>query len=568
MVSLRVPSSSLATAQRWVLHVGLFLLPLAYSWNTYDNWVLPKLLVARLVAIALLAILMLRALVEPALVLKRTPLDVPWVAFLASAALSTMFAANVNVAVFGIYTRYDGLLTLLTYSALFWLAIQTLNGPQEARALLRTFLASAYVVAAVAVVVDIGSSPTLGIVAHASGSLGQWNVLGAFLALAWPIALWELTAAGSRGARILAFNAVAVIGLALVLTFSRSAWTGALLGTVVLVAGFQLWSIRRFVLAAAMSVLVLGLLTAGLAAAGGGQFEQAVSDRAQTILHPDEWGPRLMIWQESLKVIAGSPILGFGPDNFGLVFPRFNSLYYKELIDKAHAETLQVAATQGLVGLGVYAWLLIALARAFWRGRRKPGAYALFGACVAYEATLQVNFTALGAALPFWIVAAAAMHQWGAVSATRPVEVTGLARLALPAGLAGLAVLTVTAVVVPYLADVSLRSAVLADRSGSGAEARAAARQALLLSPRESVYAVEVGNVAFERGDWATAGAAYSEAAQLGTYNPLVYRNLAFADRSLGLSTAAREAAVASYELNPSDPASQALLAQFGGLHE
>ena len=546
-----------------MLRAGLFALPLAYSWNMYDGWVLPKLLVGRLLVLALLGILVVRAIREPALVLKRSPLDLPWIAFLVSATLSSVVAANVNVAVFGTYARYDGLLTLLTYAALFWLAIQTLDGPEDARTLLRIFLAGAYTVALVAIVMDITSGPALGVAAHAWGTLGHWNVLGAFLALAWPLALWEVAAARSGSARVLAINAAAVIGLGLVLTFSRSAWLGALVGTTAFLAGIRVWSLRRLVLAVAVAVLASGLLIAGLAVAGGSQLELAVADRAQTMLHPGEWGPRLLIWHESLKVIASRPILGYGPDTFGLVFPRFNSLYYSELIDKAHAETLQIAATQGVVGLAAYLWLLAAMAMAFWRGRRTPGAYAVLGAVLAYEATLQVNFTALGAALPFWVVAAAAMHLWGAAPAGRPVAVSRPARITLRGGLAAIAALTLAGVVLPYVADASLQTAVLADRIGSTAGARAAARQAQLLSPRESVYAVEVGNIAFERGEWAGARDAYSEAARLGTYNPLVYRNLAIADQNLGLVAEAREAALASYQLNPSDPASQALLAQF-----
>jgi len=559
----RTTSVWLVEIQRWTLRVGLFVLPLAYSWNAYDAWVLPKLLVGRLVVIALVGILVLRAVRQPALVLKRSPLDLPWIAFLVSASLSTAVATSVNVAVFGTYARYDGLLTLLTYAALFWLAIQTLDGPEDARALLRILLAAAYGVAVVAILMDINSGAALGIAAHASGTLGHWNVLGAFLALAWPLALWEVAAAKSGYARALAINAAAVIGLGLVLTFSRSAWLGALVGTAAFLAGIREWSARRLVLAVAVPVLASGLLVAGLAAAGGSQLEQAVSNRAQTMLHPGEWGPRLLIWHESLKVIASRPILGYGPDNFGLVFPRYNTLYYSELIDKAHAETLQVAATQGLVGLAAYAWLLAAMAGAFWRGRRLPGAYAVLGACLAYEATLQVNFTALGAALPFWIVAAAAMHLWGVVSPARPLQLTRPVRIALRTSFAGLAALTLAGVVLPYIADASLQTAVLADRLGSRTDAMAAARESRLLAPHESVYAVEVGNIAFEGSDWAGARDAYSVAAKLGTYNPLVYRNLAIADQNLGLMAEAREAALASYQLNPSDPASQALLAQF-----
>jgi tetratricopeptide (TPR) repeat protein len=79
------------------------------------------------------------------------------------------------------------------------------------------------------------------------------------------------------------------------------------------------------------------------------------------------------------------------------------------------------------------------------------------------------------------------------------------------------------------------------------------------------VYAVEVGNTAFERGDWASARIAYGDAARLGTYNPLVYRNLALADRNLGLLSEGMAAARKAVELNRFDPANRALLAEFGG---
>jgi cytochrome c-type biogenesis protein CcmH/NrfG len=71
-----------------------------------------------------------------------------------------------------------------------------------------------------------------------------------------------------------------------------------------------------------------------------------------------------------------------------------------------------------------------------------------------------------------------------------------------------------------------------------------------------------VGNVAFERGDWSAARLAYKEAARLGTYNPLVYRNLAMADRNLSLKAEAIAAARNAVELDRFDPANQDLLAE------
>ena len=43
-----------------MLRGGLFLLPLAYAWNTYDSFVLPKLLVARTLVLALLVLVVVR----------------------------------------------------------------------------------------------------------------------------------------------------------------------------------------------------------------------------------------------------------------------------------------------------------------------------------------------------------------------------------------------------------------------------------------------------------------------------------------------------------------------------
>ena len=567
---------SLASLQRWTLRAGLFLLPLAYLPSTYDRWVLPKLLLARALVIALAAILAIRVLREGKVVVKRTPLDLPWLAFLASAALSTLFAINVNVAVFGTYSRYDGLLTLLVYAALFWLAVQTLEGSHDVRSLLRVLLASAYVVAGIAIAQSIvqslapvgpelqGTDALQGSIVRAYGSLGQWEVLGEFLVLAWPLALWECGVATSRVARMLALNAAVVIGVAVVLTFSRSTWAALLLATAVLFVGVRPWSDRRFLAAGVGALAGIAILVAVISATGGSGFLSAIEHRASTVLHPGQWDVRPLIWRDGLKVVASRPILGYGPDTFGLSFPRFNTVDYHVPVDKAHAELLQVAATQGIAGVAAYAWLLVVFAMAFWRGRTQPQAYALLAGAVGYEAMLQVNFTAIGSAFPFWIYAAAAMHSWNAVRSRREVKLAPPAATGLRMAIAALPVLALAGVLLPYLADSALRQAVVADQLGNPTEAASAANTARLLSPRESVNAVEAGNIAFEHADWKAARQAYTLASQLGTYNSLVYRNLAIADRELGLMPEALAAARAAYEIDRFNPLNQALLAQFG----
>ena len=217
----------LLAVERWFLRSGVFLLPLAYFWGTYDRYVLPKLVLGRALVIGLLLLFVARAMVTRTVSFRRTPLDLPLLAFIVSASLSTLVAYNRNVAVFGTYARYDGLLTILTYVALFWLSVQALAGPDDARSLLRVLLASGYVVAAAAIVQSIVDSATQGTLVAAAGSLGQKNVLGIFLVMLAPVAVRELLEADFWSRRILYLNLVAVLSTALVLSLSRSAWLGA-----------------------------------------------------------------------------------------------------------------------------------------------------------------------------------------------------------------------------------------------------------------------------------------------------------------------------------------------------
>ena len=562
----------LAAVERWFLRAGAFLLPFGFAWNTFDQYVLPKLMIARLLLLGLLVLFLARAALGGRVTIKRTPLDLPLLALLASAAISTVLAENQNVAIFGTYSRYDGLLTLITYAGLFWLSVQTLSGADEARTLLRVLLASGYLVAAIAILQSVGDSLRMGYFEYAFGTMGNSNVLGAFLAMVLALGLGELVAAESASARVLIVNVLIVAGLALVLSGSRSAWLGTALGAAIVVAGARRAGARlrvAFALAGIVGAMLVVALGAGLILHGGFEFERQLVARALTVFNPSQWGAsRLHIWQDSLHLIASRPLAGYGPDNFGLVYPRFETgdwgltnVGFHQQIDKAHAETLQVAATQGLLGLAAYLWMLVAFGRSFWAGRRSPGAVAVFAAFVAYQVTIQLNFTALASAFPFWIVVAAGVVAFGAATPARVVILPWRAPV-LTAGVlvaAGLAALAVPLVAFPYVADVQLRQALDA---GSPADAQTAATLAASLAPEESVYEVEVANIAIERHDLNAARVAYLEAIRLGTYNPFVYMNLALVDIQLGRRGEALAAAKSAVELNPFDPASQALVAQ------
>jgi tetratricopeptide (TPR) repeat protein len=316
-------------------------------------------------------------------------------------------------------------------------------------------------------------------------------------------------------------------------------------------------------------VVLAVALAVGYFVGGSAGLEHKLVARVLTVFDPNKIaGSRFGIWVDSLRLIASRPILGYGPDNVGLVFPRFQTGDWgvagslRQPIDKAHLELLQIAATQGVIGIAAYVFLLAAFLRTFWSARRIDQAVLAFAGWAAYMVAVQLNFTALASALPFWIFAAAAMASCDAIRTRTLVKDFGASLVLVPVGGVAAAV-TLWGVVVPLLADARLRDAVTADYAGRPHEAQPLAAQAQQLVPRESVYEVEVGNIAFELDQWAAARAAYRDAAELGTFNALVYRNLALADRDLGLLVEAHDAARKAVELDRFDPANQALLAEF-----
>jgi hypothetical protein len=277
----------------------------------------------------------------------------------------------------------------------------------------------------------------------------------------------------------------------------------------------------------------------------------------------------LAVWRDTPALIATRPIFGYGPDNFGLIYPQFQTANRNAvLFDDPHEEALGVFATQGVLGFLAYLWILVAFVRAFWAGRHQRGAVALFAGWVAYQVSMQVDFSYIPTAVPFWLFAAAAVVTWA--PELKPVRVVAFPRrVAVPvlaAGSLALAALAIPGVVLPYLADADYYSsqATLALDS-----ARASIAQARSFVPYEAAYAIEAGNYDLNKdangnpapnADWAGARQAFDTAARLGSYSPEMFRDLAITDEHLGDHSAALAAARTALSLDRYDPASLALL--------
>jgi len=457
--------SALERVQVQLVRLGAFGLPLVILWSTNDPVVLPKLLAARALILLLSAFVLVRRLRGETKV-RRTTLDLPILAYVASAGLSTLLAPNMNLAFFGEYGRLEGFMTIATYAALFWLTIQSLPNSAAARSVLRALLAGAFIVSVVAVLQAVAGALVDGPssnAAHAVGTFGNPNALAAYLAMAIPFGVGEFRHAISTTERLVAGNVVVIMAIALLLTFGRGGWVGAAVGVaIVLAAARPSLRLVAKIGAASAGLVVAILVAATLMSAGGPSIAHSTATRMVSMLDPvgGTGAIRLHIWKDTLGMIASRPLVGYGPDRFGMVFPKFQTGAWSRLsiIDESHSELLQIAATQGIVGLAAFAWLCIAFTRLWWTGRQQALASGILGAGIGYLLTILVNFSVVPAALPFWIFLGAATvilqgdPEPQRAPATVPPDRRGRP-VQLAAGLLVLALSALLAVVLPYAAD-------------------------------------------------------------------------------------------------------------------
>ena len=215
---------------------------------------------------------------------------------------------------------------------------------------------------------------------------------GAFLALSrgpWP---------GPATSAVLAAAVVPVAGYALVLSRTRNAWLGALVGlalVVVLRAPRALWALAGAV------VLVLLARPA------------PVVERL-TVLDASS-RDRYYMWQAGIDMILDKPVFGQGPDMILEVYPQYRwPGAPNPRQPHLHVNALQIAAERGLPCLVWWLWLVAAAMGDAWREARRgsgwwgPAAFALLAAFMAaglfeynFGDSEVLMFTLLVAALPY-----------------------------------------------------------------------------------------------------------------------------------------------------------------------
>ncbi len=293
------------------------------------------------------------------------------------ATLSTALSIEPTTSFFGRYGRYDGLLTLAVGAATYLAAMQVDWTPIRLRILSWSLVSSAVVAAIYGLAQTLGfefiSQQITFTAGRSAGTFGNPSLFVGFLVFSLPVAA-SLAVSYWRRQRplsVLAIVMTAVIASALLMTLARGGWLGA-------VVGIAMWAwmgrrhlAERKTLAITLVAVIIGTgiaWTAITAVWDQPQLNVAARAAETASLAEGSVGIRIETWKAAVSAVADRPILGWGPDTYGLVSPGYETQRFVDLAgpvieDNSHSILLQTALSSGIPAALLLLFMVVLLIR-------------------------------------------------------------------------------------------------------------------------------------------------------------------------------------------------------------
>lgn len=380
-----------------LLATAALVLPLVVVTALADAFVLPKLLALLLLSAVLVAAMALERVTQgppdgqPAdrvAALRDAGDRATWVArialvaLLGSLALATVLSADRARSLVGEPEQYQGLGTMLAYAIGLLAAWRALGDRGPMRRVIRAIVLAGAATATYGIAQLAGYDPLWSSLYEGTifATFGNRNELGAYLALALPLAAAAAAMpAPARRDRLAAAVAVPLIGLALLLTFSRGAYLGAALAlAVVLVLGRRWGRDRRTMRALGAGALALVVaITAVAFVPPVRELADRVVDRALTSV--DRVDPsvedRFDLWTVAVAMVVDHPVTGIGPEMYPVAYPDYaarllppdRQLRPGFVAESPHNVPLAIAVAAGIPALLAY---LVLVGAVLWLGVR------------------------------------------------------------------------------------------------------------------------------------------------------------------------------------------------------
>ena len=407
-------SDSISYSERinYFIFVLLTFTPFIYLKNAYDSINLPKIVVFSMVILIISIMWTLKSdkptiegIIEYKLIL----------VYFGFVFISTLNSYNLLSSIFGHIGRFEGWLSLSIYIILFYFASSNYCFNKK---YLVVFLIAFTLISFYGVLNYYGILPALrnaGLVINKGRAIalfGNPNFFGTYLVLVLPISVYSYLKSGKRQYLI----SSGAVYLALITTFTRSAWLGSLIGLVILIFYLIKYKYNKKNLVIIITLfmfitMVMDIQTEGRVISRFSSIQRDVGKvLTQTEDYENAGGNRMFIWVRAIELIKEKPLLGHGLETMGDVF---SERYMDDVVemsgrriifDKAHNEYLHIAYSTGIPSLIVYLMFVTSLLiRGLKAVKYNHMAIPLLASVVGYLVQAFFNISVVSVAYIYWI---------------------------------------------------------------------------------------------------------------------------------------------------------------------
>lgn len=306
---------------------------------------------------------------------KLSILDKVFLALFSWQVLASVLGRDVITSIFGQYYRYQGIITMICYLQLYYIVSRYFSNFKWINMIVAgSGMVNSLFLMAQWIGLNWIKLPVYNVFGRLSGNMGNPNFAGALIALSFAYCknIWLFP--------------IYLVGV--LLTDSR----GSLIALGVIFAGKLYWKIRNKVKFGILVGLLLVLIIIFYPQRPKSLFED-----------------RTLIWRHAIEAIVKRPTTGFGVENFSLAFEstlKENDFDLKNIrVDKAHNELLEITTASGLIGGGLYLWLLYLIFINLLKNTKHVWAQNNILALIGFVFISFTNVVSLNTYLFFYLIA-------------------------------------------------------------------------------------------------------------------------------------------------------------------
>jgi len=405
--------------------------PAIYSTGFESAFTMPKLTLVRVVTLLIVGIWGIQILAQGKLTYRRSPMNKWIVMYGLVLVLTTLTSTYFWTSFFGDGSRFLGLFSFLNLLFLMVVVIQFFGDKKE---ILRYVRISVWMAVALSIYGLLQFKGWVGAegwshdpTVRVFGTMGHSNHFGAYLVFHVMLLIGLLLRSKKWEHRLLCGLGLLPMLATIVATASRGAFLALLFASMVFMGGVVIrgWHWIKKNKKPILGILGTSILLIGI-------FHNAILYRLENLnltqrtiasiesIQGGQVPDRISWWFSAFEMIKDAPILGHGLATFHDIYNLYRRADYRVPGDiqdtftpeTAHMEYLDIAATQGLLGLLVYlgmvgCWML--LLRKVIRSektlfRTKVLALSFLAAGLAYFTQALLSFGLIGTLLPLYVL--------------------------------------------------------------------------------------------------------------------------------------------------------------------